>query len=456
MSSGPPPAALPRRRLFLYGLSDMPIQVAMIPVLSLVPNLYGSDMGIPVAVVGTMMLLARSFDIVTDPLIGWCTDHTRTRWGRRRVWMLAAIPFLTLASYKLFVPPDGVDAYYLLLWLVVFWLGWTMLQIPYYALGAELSPSYDERTRITAWRSWIGIAANVVSKVVPVIAGLCTAYFCFDMGGVRNNLLIIGMMMVVLVPLTIGTTVLGVPEPKSFVPARTPLLPGLAIMWNNRPFRRLVLALFINFLGQSISTVTVVFFIRDVLQEENLAILMLLVFFGFNLAGIPFWNWFAHRINKHRAWCIALFAFAGLHCVYMLLGPGDFYYMLPITACTGFLGAAFPVVPPSMTADIVDLDTLETGEDRTAMYFAVSSFMVKIGSAFGPFMALALLGLTGYDAQAGAGGSVDGLRMLYSFGPAAGFAICALIVWNYPLTRERHQALRASLLDKPVAGESLA
>lgn len=451
MSNPPAPTTLPRRKLFLYGLSEMPIQVAMIPVLSLVPNLYSSDMGIPVCVVGFMMLLARCADIVTDPLIGWCTDHTRGSLGRRRVWMLASIPFLTLASYRLFVPPDGVDQYYLLLWLVVFWLGWTMLQIPYYALGAELSPSYDERTRITAWRSWIGIAANVVSKLVPLIAGLCTAYFCFDMGGIRNNLLIIGMMMVVVVPLTIGTTVLGVAEPKNFVPARTPLWPGLAIMWNNEPFKRLVLALFINFFGQAISTVTVVFFIRDVLQEENLAILMLLVFFGCNLIGIPFWNRFAQRIDKHRAWCIALFAFAGLHCFYILLGPGDFYYMLPITACTGFLGAAAPVVPPSMTADIVDLDTLETGEDRTAMYFAVSSFIVKIGSAFGPFIALLLLGWTGYDQQAGAGGSLAGLRMLYSFGPALGFAVCALIVWNYPLTRARHQELRAALVEQNAA-----
>ena len=440
--------ALPRRKLFFYGLSDMPIQVAMIPVLSLVPNLYGADMGIEVAVVGAMMLIARSFDIVTDPLIGWATDRTRTRWGRRRVWMLASIPFLTLASYRLFVPPDGVGPEYLLLWLVVFWLGWTMLQIPYYALGAELSASYDERTRITAWRSWIGIAANVVSKLVPVMAGLCTAYFCFDMGGIRNNLLIIGAMMLVLVPLTIGATVAGVEEPKSFVPARAPLLPGLRIMAKNGPFRRLVLALFINYLGQSISTVTVVYFIRDVLQEENLAILMLLIFFGCQLFGIPFWNWFCQRINKHKAWCLALFAFAALHCMYMLLGPGDFHLMLPITACTGFLGAAFPVVPPSMTADIVDLDTIESGEDRTAMYFAVSSFVVKIGSAVGPFMALALLGLTGYDSASGAGGSVDGLRMLYSFGPALGFAICALIVWNYPLTRARHQQLRSELIER--------
>ena len=442
------PPALPRRTLFYYGLSDMPIQVAMIPVLSMVPNLYGSDMGIEVGIVGTMMLIARSFDIVTDPLIGWCTDHTRSRWGRRRVWMLISIPFLTLASYKLFVPPDGIGPDYLLIWLVVFWLGWTMLQIPYYALGAELSASYDERTRITAWRSWIGIAANVISKLVPLAAGVCIPLLCFNFGGIRNNLVIIGTMMLVLVPLTIGATAANVKEPTNFLPARTPLLPGLRIMWRNAPFRRLVTALFINFLGQSISTVTVVFFIRDVLQEENLAILMLLIFFGCQLVGIPFWNWFSQHIDKHRAWCLALFAFAGLHCVYMLLGPGDFLYMLPITAMTGFLGAAFPVVPPSMTADIVDLDTLETREDRTAMYFAVSSFVVKIGSAVGPFMALWLLGMTGYDSALGAGGSIDGLRMLYAFGPAVGFAACALIVWGYPLTRTRHQNLRAELIEK--------
>ena len=435
--------SLPRRTLFCYGLADMPVQVVMIPVLSLIPAYYTANLGITVGAAGAVLLASRLFDAVTDPLIGWLSDRTKSRFGRRRLWMVASVPVFMLATYKLFFPAGPVDALYLVTWLTVLWLGWTLLYIPYYALGAEISPDYDERTRVTAWRSGIGLSANVVSKLVPVAAG-----FLLGMSAIGDNLFLIGIMVLTLLPLTVGATVVGVSERTDYLPPRLPLLPGLKVMARNGPFKRLLLALFVNQLGSGISTVTVALFILHALRQEEHVLLMLLVFFVFNLAGVPFWLKVARRVNKHRAWCVALFGFAGFHCIYILLGPGDFYNMLPITACTGFLGAAFAVVPTSMLADIADLDTLESGEDRAAWYFAVWSFIVKIGSAVGPALAFGLLALVGYEASEGAQNSeseILGLRLLYSFGPAVGMAVCALIAWNYPLTRARHQGIRQQL-----------
>ena len=444
---------VPRRTLFCYGLADMPIQVALIPILSLIPAYYTANLGVTMAAASGVLLGSRLFDAVTDPLIGWLSDRTNSRFGRRRLWMAASVPVFMLGVYKLFFPAGEVDAFYLLTWLIVLWLGWTLLYIPYYALGAEMSPDYDERTRVTAWRSGIGLSANVISKLVPVGAG-----FVLGMATIGDNLYLIGIMMLVLLPLTVGTTVAGVPERTDYLPPRLPLLHGLKVMARNRPFLRLLLALFINQLGSGISTVTVALFILDALHQQEHVLLMLLVFFVFNLAGVPFWLRVARRVNKHRAWCAALFGFAGFHCVYMLLGPGDFYRMLPITACTGFLGAAFSVVPASMLADIADLDTLESGEDRAAWYFAVWSFIVKVGSSVGPALAFALLALVGYEASDGVQNTTDsilGLRMLYAFGPAVGFAICALVAWYYPLTRARHQEIRQQLetIRKSAAGK---
>ncbi len=431
----------------------MPIQVVSIPVLSLIPAYYTADLGVTMAAASAVLLASRLFDAVTDPLIGWLSDRTKSRFGRRRVWMAVSVPVFMLAIYKLFFPPGPVDAVYLVTWLIVMWLGWTLLYIPYYALGAEISPDYDERTRVTAWRSGIGLSANVLSKLVPVAAG-----FLLGLATIADNLLIIGIMTLALLPLTVGATIVGVPERTDYLAPRLPLLPGLKVMAKNGPFKRLLLALFINQLGSGISTVTVALFILDALHQEEHVLLMLLVFFIFNLAGVPFWLRVARRVNKHRAWCAALFGFAGFHCLYMLLGPGDFYRMLPITACTGFLGAAFSVVPTSMLADIADLDTLESGEDRAAWYFAVWSFIVKVGSSVGPALAFALLALVGYEASEGVQNTSDsilGLRMLYAFGPAVGMAICALVAWNYPLTRERHREVRQQLdsLRQSAAGE---
>ena len=86
------PAALPTRRLFFYGLAEMPLQIAAIPVAALVPHYYGADLGVSLAAIGTILLVSKIFDAVSDPAVGWLSDHTNSRLGRRRVWMVAAVP----------------------------------------------------------------------------------------------------------------------------------------------------------------------------------------------------------------------------------------------------------------------------------------------------------------------------------------------------------------------------
>ncbi|MEQ8485514.1 MAG: MFS transporter [Pseudomonadales bacterium] len=440
---------LSRRTLFFYGLSDMPIQVVAVPVAAFIPNYYGQDLGISLAAVGTIWLLTRLFDAVSDPVIGWLSDRTDTRWGRRRVWMVAAVPVLMLAVYKLFMPEPPVTAAYLFTWLIVLWVGWTMLFIPYYAWAAELSSDYHERTRITGWRAWVGMAANVLSKLLPVLALLFFGY-----GGTRETLFLIGVMTLALLPLTVALTVLNVPEGREFRPTRLALGPGFKLMMRNGPFKRLVLAFFVNQLGSGISTALIVFFIRGVLAEEANSILMLLVYYGANLCGIPFWIWFATKVSKHRAWCLSLFVFSAFQCGYLFLGPGDFYYMLPITTCTGFLGGAFWVLPNSMKADVIDVDTLESGEDRAAWYFAVWSFMIKIALSIGPWLALTALAFVGYDPSPGGLRSEEGLlglKLLFCLGPATGFVLAGLIAWNHPLDQARQREIREAIARRAAA-----
>jgi len=434
---------LSRWTLFYYGLADMPIQMAAVPIATFVPNYYATDLGVSLAAIAVITLVARVFDMFTDPLMGWISDRTRTRWGRRRIWMVASIPLLWIAVYKLFFPEPPVDEWYLLTWMMVLWTGWTMLFIPYYAWAAELSPDYHERTRITGWRAWLGLAANVLSKLVPVVALLLFGY-----GGSKETLVLVGIMMLIVMPVSIGLPVLMVSEPRNFVAARMPLLPGLKLMWSNQPFKRLILAFFINQLGSSISTALIVFYIRGVLQEEQQSILQLMIFYAFNLLGVPFWMSYAGKLGKHRAWCLSLMAFGILLLGYLFLGPGDFYYMLPITAVTGFLGGSFAVIPNSMKADVIDIDRLASGEDRTAWFFSVWSFATKAALAIGPAIGFGLLAYMGYDPTLGAGNTAeatDGLKYLFVFGPATGFFLCGLIAWNYPLTEAKQREVRNAI-----------
>ena len=102
------------------------------------------------------MMIARLLDVMIDPAVGLLSDRTRIRSGRRKTWVVAGVPIFVLGGWQLFMPPADVSVAYFALWLVLFWLGFSMINIPYYAWGAELSPDYHERTRITTWRTISG------------------------------------------------------------------------------------------------------------------------------------------------------------------------------------------------------------------------------------------------------------------------------------------------------------
>lgn len=436
-------ARLSKKTLFFYGLSEMPIQVAAVPVTAYVLNYYVQDLGLSAALAGTAYLLSRLFDVVTDPIVGYLSDRTNTRWGRRRVWMVASVPVFMAGTYMVFFPVGTVTTVYFLFWMAVLWLGWTMLLIPYYAWAAELSPEYNERSVITGWRTALGLVANVGSKLVPA-----AALFFFAYGGTPAVVLMIGIILLVILPVTVGLTVTQVPERRDFVPAQMPIMDGLRIMWRNGPFKRLVLAFFINYTGTAISTATIIFYVRGVLGEEGGGIYSLLAYYMTSLLSIPFWVWASQRIGKHRAWAIGLLTFVFIAPIYFFLGPGDFNIMLVLLAITGFAGGTFHTMTNSMKADVIDLDALKSGENRAAMFFAVWSMAMKLSLSVGPFIALAALGWLGLESRPGPltdPNQVLVVKAIYAFSTPVFFGITALLIWRYPITEARHLKLREAL-----------
>jgi Na+/melibiose symporter-like transporter len=318
-----------------------------------------------------------------------------------------------------------------------------MLFIPYYAWAAELSPDYNERTTIAAWRMFLGMVANVATKVLPVVALLLFSY-----GGTKEVVEMIGWGLLFLIPVAISLTTYNVPEKRDYTSTKIPILKGLKVMWNNSPFKRLVFAFFFTSMGTALSTAVVLFYIRGVTGEEEAGIIFLLFYYTSNLCGIPFWAWFSSKIGKHNAWMIGLSFFIIMSPFYMFLGQGDFYWMLPITATTGFAGASFYVMPNSMKADVIDLDTLNSGEDRAGQFFAVWSFASKIALSFGPFLGLMILSIIGFDSTPGAINSdnqILGLKLLFSFACPICFFIVLLIVRKYPITEDVQLDIRKKL-----------
>jgi GPH family glycoside/pentoside/hexuronide:cation symporter len=144
---------LTKRTLFFYGLTDLPIAMSLFPVIVFIPRFYASDLGVSLAVVGSILFFIRWTDVITDPLMGYLSDHTKSRFGRRRVWIVGATPIMMLSVYQLFMPGEGAGGYHLAIWSFMLSLGITMMLIPYYAWGSELSSDYKERSKVTGSRA---------------------------------------------------------------------------------------------------------------------------------------------------------------------------------------------------------------------------------------------------------------------------------------------------------------
>ena len=218
----PRTAPLPRSTVLVYGSIGLPLAVIGYPIaIWLIPH-YSGALGVSLAAVSTMLMLARITDVVTDPLIGEASDRSRTRFGRRRPWLIVGTPVMMIGIWMLFVPPEGVGTLYLLGWLTVMMLGSTLISLPYGAWGAELSPDYHERARVTASRELYVLLGLLVAAFVP---------FLVEAAGVRRSgpvLAALAWTIVVVLPASVAVVVWRVPEPEARRQPKVPITQGIA------------------------------------------------------------------------------------------------------------------------------------------------------------------------------------------------------------------------------------
>ncbi|MDC1308476.1 MFS transporter, partial [Pseudomonadales bacterium] len=143
-------AVLSKSTLYAHGSIGIPLAVIGYPLAIWIPAHYAGGLGLSLAMVGTILMLARFTDVLTDPIMGEISDRWRTRFGRRKPWLLVGMPIMMLGVYKLFIPPADVGIWYFLIYLTLFFVGSTIIALPHRAWGAELSTDYHQRSRVTA------------------------------------------------------------------------------------------------------------------------------------------------------------------------------------------------------------------------------------------------------------------------------------------------------------------
>ena len=262
------------------------------------------------------------------------------------------------------------------------------------------------------------------------------------------------MVVAVTLPLGVALAVWRAPEPVREQEAVKSLADAWHELKGNLPFRRLLVAWFVNGAANGAPVSLFLFFVAHRLEADDVTISLgseipfagacLLAYFGAAILGLPAWSWLSRRIGKHRTWCLGMLWACGFFAWALALGPGDTAQFLAISILTGFAFGADMALPPSIQADVIEDDAQRHGAVRAGLFFALWLVATKAAVAISSGTVLIVLGLSGFDAAIrNSEVSLWTLTLLYAGLPILLKLAVAALMWNFPLDRQALQEARA-------------
>lgn len=463
----PAEPTLPTSVKVFFGAPGFAGAAMAIPVAVLMPRFYSDVVLAPLGAIAIAIALARAFDALTDPVMGWISDRTRTRFGRRKPWIAFGTPFVALCFMALFGPPDSLGPLEASVWFgasfALFFLFATIVEIPYAALGAELTPSYTERSVLFGYRAFFIAAGTITASIMPTLLAL--AGWSDERQAFR---LMAALYAVVLVLVNTGLLLRVRERPEYARRQWNPLVPGVRRALRNRPFRILLLAGIVSAIPAAIPAILLPYFVAYVLQPADPGAMVgvfLVTYMGAGLLFVPVWLTVARRAGKLRTLILVSAVGIGGSLFFFFAGPGDLVFAGCIYLVTGTVSMAGNFLVPAMAADVIDYDELRTGRRREAQFTSFWAMIPKLVAIPGSSIPLAILSGAGYAPnQPQTHEVLLWIRFMYSAFPAAFYLGALLIISRYPISEEIHRTIRAGIrvraaerpVDDPLTGATLA
>ncbi len=439
-----------------YGLADLGFALMTSAMQFFLLFYYTDVAGINPALAGVALLVGKlAWDAINDPLFGYWSDRTRSRFGRRRIWMLIGAVPLGIAAWIMFSLPKGLTgAPAFLAVLLSFWLVdtfHTMTTTPYYALTPELTRDYSERASLTSIRMVYSVVGYILGAAVTTLlagifhgAGLNLQQAWSATGAVFGGIVITTTLV----------TTLSVRERPEVAgePSQLPPVKALLTSFRNRPFIILMIAQFLSSFSFTVLTALVPYFIQYQLgmgDQVSFVLLVMLVMIGLFL--IPAKK-VSDRINKGPAYALglAIASVAIITTFFFPSGPTNLIYVVAAIAGMGF--SSQWVFPWSMLPDVVEYDEKMTGERREGVYYGLWAFLSKFTSALGVAVSGWALDWFGYVPNVEqTARALFGIRLFFAVVPAVVVLISLpFLIW-YPITRKTHAALVLELAERRAA-----
>lgn len=439
--------SLPWHQRLSYGLPAFALAVVGIPVYVHIPKFYTDVVGIDITWVGSVLMLARLFDAFSDPLMGVVSDRTRTPMGRRRPFILWGSICLAVAIFLLFTPPH-LEGTLALIWfagtIFSLFFFWTVVTVPYEALGPALTSDYTERTSLFAVRDGLLIAGTLLAAASPALIEALQGDVASE-AGQRQKFLWIALVYAPMLIATCWWCVWRVHEPVRSSPQTHSDIKPLKGVLRNRPFLILLISYTIGALGSNLPATLILYYVQYVIESTH-ADLFLLLYFASGILVLPFWIKVSRRVGKKKAWLTSMAlntcAFMGVY----FLGPGDEWGYGVLVVFSGLGFGATLALPSAIQADVIDYDEYLTGSRQEGWYIGIWSVAKKFAAAIGVGAGLTILGMVGYvPGEQQPPEVIQALKVLYALVPSVCNLVAFTIALTFPISPQAHQRILESI-----------
>jgi len=445
--------SLSRRSKLLYGLGDIGFSLTSTTI-GIYFMLFLTDVvGLRPALAGLAIMIAKQWDWINDPIVGHISDRTRSKWGKRRPFLLFGfVPFAIVFAMMWWRPPIqsqiGLAIYYGVAYVLYDTIA-TFVYMPYFALTPELAIDYDERTSLTSYRMAFSILGSLISFTIPLL--IVGSFRPENAGRVWLN----GLVFAVVSALPLLAVFFGTRErPEIRSEAQPSLRDSLRSALGNRPFLFSAGIFLLTWSALDIVQAVLLYFIRYWLHLEGSSDAIFGVIFVTALVLLPVWEWVSRRTSKRQAYMIGIAFWAFVQIVLILTRPGiPLVYVLGLSALAGIGVSAAHILPWAIIPDSIEWGELQTGQRHEGMFYSLVLLMQKAASGLALLFVGLVLEWSGYVANADvqASSALLGIRLLTGAVPAllfcAGIAFAAL----YPISRGDHAAVREELARRRLA-----
>lgn len=421
--------------------------------LALLQGLYAKYFGLSLVTIATVLFISRVFDALIDPLVGYVADRYYLRYGSRKPFIMLGGVLYILSSWFLFVPPSDVSSVYFLFWFLVFFLAYTLFEIPHLAWASSLVNDAHEKNRLYGLRSCCLFLGGFLFYSIPLLPVFETNEFTPET--LKWSVIVAGSMMLP----ALYFCITKVPENSSAYEMTGSIVGEKGVVesikavlrsvGSNRPFKIFVAACVFTGVGYGAWFALLFLFVDAYLGLGEKFSAVFMTSFGLGIIALGIWYKVAGRLGKQKTWLIGmLLVLPGLLGMWALSANSNVATLLILITMINCGFAAFNSMVPSLLSDIVDFGVLKSGADCTATYFSFYTLINKTVVALGGAIGFSIAGFFGFDPTINQHGSdaVLGLRLGVVLIPALSVLVSIVLIANIPINFRQHSIIKRRLM----------